>query len=382
MNNRNRSQYSDVKVVARLWLREHGCRYLHSDNVSDGDCHQWIEQLTDESIASGVVQRCQMGTQKNAYVISRRMPDPNNPERNVTNLWLFVDPRGQLTSSQLAHFAEVPWFASNQEEFELLIHRKLDELPSQMASQAASSGTPFSGKIRSAARTPTKIFAVLFLFAIGIIAVWWRPIGFVEQEPDIEVNVEPSPSIDQRWNEEYIRDGIETAIDDAELIEVSAHDLTDVELLNTFIELFRISDSELGLDASDGVNMDARRKSAPHPFLAFLDHFPRETPRADSDDNKTWPELCAALLIPLARSFGDASENRTPTGLPLEDANPREIIEWLRNQLNYEGFYRTWHAKELPNTTEDPFVKNWDSDDPANQWQRKVRAFLKKHYAH
>ena len=385
MSEWNQSKFADVKVVARLWLRDDGCRYLHTANVSDHESHAWIDQLTDESIAdsvaTGIVRRCQAGMQNEvAYLISKRTPDPNNPERNVTNLWLFVDPRRQLLSSQLNQFAKDPWFAASQEEFEFTMHHALRQLPSGTVSQSEYSVAPVWTKATMAIGMTTKILAVLTVAAVGIVAGWRWYIDTSDKGPINDPPNVRTPSIDPQWSAEIIRGQIVSAINDAEVIEGSAGDLDDQKLLKTFTELFRISDTELGLNATDRANMDARRKSEPpHPFLAFLDHFPREIPMIDSGENKTWPELCTATLIPLAKCFGDAIKAEAPTGFSLEDANPREIIQTLRNQLNYRDFYKTWHDIESPGDDEEPFV-DWGSNDPAYRWQRKVRDYIKKHY--
>jgi hypothetical protein len=372
--------YADVKVLARFWLRDVGCRIFRSANVSDKEQNAWIEQLfresNDDSVATGVVRRCQAGKQKHdAYLISKRTPDPNNTARCVTNFWLFVDPRGQLTSSQLIHFAKDPCFPASQEEFELAVHRILSQLPSGTVSQPECSVSPAGTKATSGIRMAIKTLAVLAVVAVGIVAVgivagWWWSFDTPDKHPVNDPSIVHPPSIDQRWDADEIRVEIKSAINNAGVIDGPIPNLNDQELLTTFIELFRVTDSELEIDASDRENMNARKKPESHPFLAFLAQFPGEIPKIESGQNKTWPELCAATLIPLAKGSGDA----------IEDANPREIIQILRNQLNYTDFYRRWHDKVTPTEEQEPFVESWDSNDPANQWQRKVRDYIKKHY--
>ena len=377
MNRSNAGQHRAVHVVARIWLLEHGCRYFHTAHVSADDSHAWLEQVSQDAVSFSGIHECRVGSTK-AYRVLIRVPDPNNAERNVTNVWLLVDPKNQLTLAHVQKFAEAPYFAAGSEEFEAWVHARLDQAAIPMG---FSSGSPATQKTlrRPVFRAMIGIgFISIALFALG----YWSWSGnSVEDASETEADTETLKTPDARWDNDDIRNEMRLALENANVVDGSARDLDDMQLLTKFVELFRIRDDELNLSEADLKAMDQRRTmNLPHPFLIFIDQFPKEIPQISLTEGASWSGRCSSALIPLANHFRNAVEGETSASRSVDDMNPREIIAELRRRLDYTSVYDTWQKTSPTSKKTDPFLLSWDSDDPALSWQSGVREFLKEHF--
>ena len=148
-----------------------------------------------------------------------------------------------------------------------------------------------------------------------------------------------------------------------------------MDILTAFVKLFHITDTQLNLTNIDRQAIEVRRQQKPpHPFIEFLDQFPHDNLVIPPSSSTTWPQLCQTQLLPLASHFRGAIEQENVAGLKLEEMNPQEIVQGLRNRLSYKDFYDSWR-KENRLAVEDPYVEKWQ--DPVNEvWQAKVRIFL------
>lgn len=380
-----KTTYESVKLIARIWMLEKGCSWIHSSNVTGEECRQWFDELPEhliESVEDSGVLACQIAYNQNAYLIKKRTPDPNFSNRKVNNLWIIVDPEERLTGSQVANFASHPVFASSQSEFESLSMKWLNQLRLHSIEPTTSAG---NSEKASAPVTLSQFLRRVLSFIAGlclIVFVPWNGLfrdtsdhensggetGFIESETD------------DRWGDEQIRVEIENAVQDAGgLVEYPTN---DEESLEAFVHLFRGYDAIPGLTAVDRQAIDSRKKiETPHPFLDFLAQFPDEEISVPTTLNQLQSRgaMYYAALEPLVRHFQESIEVDLD-GILISAAVPEELVRCLRNRLSYRDFYNLWHAQYSPSQEKDPLIEKWDSEDPANAWQSKLREHIKKHY--
>ncbi len=119
-----------LQVAARVWLPEKGCQHLHTSGISDAEAHALIEHfagqtppLSDERTSW---EPHSWRTYPTVYVIPQRRPDPNSPHRNVTNLWILLDPRRRLSDANVRRIAETSVTPNADSNFDSVIRDWID----------------------------------------------------------------------------------------------------------------------------------------------------------------------------------------------------------------------------------------------------------------
>lgn len=371
--------YSKLKVICRIWILEKGCVYFHSSNASATICQPWIDEVEPwiECDDDSNVTQFKGLKNQNAYLVTKRTPDPNNIGRKVNNLWIIIDPAKQLTTSQLDEFASEPLLADSQSEFERLTAEWLNKLQSNSCEPASSMRRPCE-------TTPSSNWNPLLILFL-IIALPCSFIFLEQDEPNGDncntTNTDGESEINLRWGDEEIRENIKNAVEAANVPVIPE---SDHELLKEFVQLFGRIETIPGITTDDRKYIDFRKEDkVPHPFIEFFNQFPPKDTITTPGTRDQFPSRAAqysSALLPLVEHFRDSIEDEL--GADLDFANPRELVNCLRNRLNYLYFYESFQQKHDDfMQVEDPFLNSWRNQDPANAWQSKLREHIQKHYA-
>lgn len=371
--------YNKLTVICRIWVLEQGCVYFHSSNASATICRRWIDEVENliECDDDSNVTPFKGLKKQNAYLVTKRTPDPNNIGRKVNNLWIIIDPEKQLTTSQLDEFASEPLLADSQSEFERLTAEWLNKLQSNSCEPASSMPRPCE-------TTPSSNWKPLLILFL-IIALPCLFIFLEQDEPNGDnyntTTTDGESEIDLRWSDEEIREIIRNAVEAAN---VPVTPENDHELLKEFVQLFGRIETIRGITPDDRKYIDVRKEDkVPHPFIEFFNQFPPKDTITTPGTREQFPSTAAqysSALLPLVEHFRDSIEEEF--GADLDLATPRELVTCLRGRLNYLDFYKSLQQKHDDNKqVEDPFLNRWRNHDPAYTWQSKLREHIKLHYA-
>ena len=372
---------SSVQVAARLWVTGQGCRYFHSESLSDQECHALLDELASAlSLPNEDAKQTDFGEvpgRKRAFFILQRVPDPNNSHRNVTNSWFLVDKAGRLTLSMLEAFAKNPILADTQAEFVDRLQttdftpnfispepndRSLTRDPESPASK--TSQRPLNLQIISGV-------AIILLTTAIMLAVLPRE-NSEDSEPEQVMRPGEQKTIDPRWASEALKSQLREAIGEGKAI-----DLEDEQLLQEFVKLFTFDSKSLNLSPSQSVDMQRQRTGdKPNPFAKFLLELPTPQEVSDGDSNEATPQQFRQRIKQLAEKIctGQNGDQVDLTGL-----NPEEIVRALRDRLDYLAYYKKWHGEFQPDQKQDPWLAQWIVDGDKS-WIPEACKFIKDNY--
>jgi hypothetical protein len=317
---------------------------------------------------------------QNASLVTKRTPDPNNRSRKVSNLWIIIDPAKQLTTSQLDEFASEPLLAHSQSEFERLTAEWLNKLQSNSCEPASSMRRP-DQTTPSSNWSQNLLLGLLFIIELTCLFIFLVP-----NEPNDDncdtTNTDVKSKIDSHWGDEEIRDIIRNVVEAANVHTVIPE--SDHELLKEFVQLFGRIETIPGITPDDVKRINSRIEGEdPHPFIEFFNQFPPKDTITTPGTREQFPSIAAqysSALLPLVEHFRDSIADELGSELYL--SNPRELVNCLRNRLNYLYFYESFQQKhDEYMQVEDPFLGIRRNQDPANAWQSKLREHIENHYA-
>jgi len=377
-----------VSVVARLWVTGKGCRYFHSANLSEQECRVLFDELASiQTVQSEDVTEPIFGQvrgRRNAFYVVQRVPDPNNPERNVTNSWYFLDKSGTLTLPMLATFAENPVIADTQSEFVNRL-KTTDFSPKPESSDSTESSTVEESGVSRPQRLHNRLKT---LGAIGILGTVLLTIFIyfistpsetpVAERPESE-SVGTSKFYDTRWVSEKVKEQMRgtVRVRSDSLGDREVNNLDGDELLQQFLNLFVFDVAMLNLSASEKRDMEQQLEATtPNPFAMFLLGLPDNQEKIDKRLEKSMAELYRDRLTQLASSLCFDQSGNTQG---LKSLNPEEIVIELRNRLDYREYYDTWHRQFQPNQKKDLWLDHWEVEGD-KAWLPRVREFIKKNY--
>ncbi|MEZ6128992.1 MAG: hypothetical protein R3C59_09935 [Planctomycetaceae bacterium] len=374
---------STVQVAARLWVAGQGCRYFHSENLSDQECHALLDELAaSQSPPNDDAKEADFGAvpgRKRAFFVLQRVPDPNNSHRKVTNSWFFLDKAGRLTLPMLEAFAKNPIFADTQAEF-------VDRLQTTDFTPNFISPPPDD---RSLARDPASvasttsqwslkpkrfsIVAIILIASVIMLLVLTRR-NAVDSDPDPITPVVEPQTFDSRWTSETLKTQMREAIGKGKPI-----DMEDEQLLQEFVNLFTFDAKSLNLNPSQTEDMQRQCTSdLPNPFAKFLLELP--TPKGGSvgDSNEAMPRQFRNQIMQLADTI-EIGADQDGDQVDLSSLNPEEIVRALRNRLDYRVYYEKWHNEFQPNQKQDPWLEQWRVDGDKS-WIPEARKFIRENY--
>jgi len=377
-----------VSVVARLWVTGKGCRYFHSANLSEQECRVLFDELASiQTVQSEDVTEPIFGQvrgRRNAFYVVQRVPDPNNPERNVTNSWYFLDKSGTLTLPMWATFAENPVIADTQSEFVNRL-KTTDFSPKPESSDSTESSTVEESGVSRPQRLHNRLKT---LGAIGILGTVLLTIFIyfistpsetpVAERPESE-SVGTSKFYDTRWVSEKVKEQMRETVRvrSDSLGDREVNNLDGDELLQQFLNLFVFDVAMLNLSASEKRDMEQQLEATtPNPFAMFLLGLPDNQEKIDKRLEKSMAELYRDRLTQLASSLCFDQSGNTQG---LKSLNPEEIVIELRNRLDYREYYDTWHRQFQPNQKKDLWLDHWEVEGD-KAWLPRVREFIKKNY--
>lgn len=369
---------SSVQVAARLWVTGQGCRYFHSESLSDHEFHALLDELAAaQSLPNEDAKQTDFGEvpgRKRAFFVLQRVPDPNNAHRNVTNSWSLVDKAGSLTLPMLEAFAKNPVLADTQAEF-------VDRLQTTDFTPNVISSEPND---RSSIRDPESPASNtsqwrLKLQSISVVAIMLAVLprqNTDDSEPEQLTPTGEPQTTDPRWASETLRSQLREAIGQDKAIDVG-----DEQLLQEFVNLFTFNTKSLNLSPSQSVDMERQRTSdIPNPFAKVLLELP--TPQEVSDGDFEWatPQQFRHRITQLAVKIKDKDcTDQNGDQVALTSLNPEEIVRALRNRLDYRAYYENWHDQYQPNQKQDPWLAQW-SVDGDKSWIPEARKFIKGNY--
>jgi len=316
---------------------------------------------------------------KRAFFVLRRVPDPNNSHRNVTNSWFFVDKAGRLTLPMLEAFAKNPVLADTQAEFVGRL-QTTDFTPNVISpdpkdpSLVCDPESPASKTSQLRLKLQSISVPTIILLATAIILAVLTRQNSGNSEPEPIPPIGEPQTIDSRWASETLKWQLREAIGPGKAI-----DLEDDQLLQEFVKLFSFDPKSLNLSHSQYVDMQCQSKSdKPNPFAKFLLELP--TPREVSDvDFKGTPAQQFRHRISQLASEVNVRTVQNGDMVDLTSLNPEEIVSALRNRLNYRSYYENWHHQFQPNQKQDPWLDQWEVDGD-KAWIPEVRKFIKDNY--
>jgi hypothetical protein len=381
---------SSVQIAARLWVSGKGCRYFHSENLSEKECLALFDELaasqmlSDEGSADPIFG--QVRGRMDAFFVVQRAPDPNNPERNVTNSWYFLDKTGALTLPMLETFASNPAIADTQSEF--VSRLKTTDFSPKTSSNDSNAPTTVREVETSGAHKWSerlKILRRIGILGLGLLTVFCiyvfsRPSETQYAEPPAsEAVLTRNTNNDARWVTEKVKEQLRETVrakhDSGWRGEVN--DLDGEELLQEFLDLFLFDIAKLGLSPGERQNMEQQLESkTPNPFAAFLLGLRDNQEVVDKSLDKSMNELYHAHLTQLASRL---CCDQSGSALDIKLLNPEEVITALRNRLDYRDYYEKWHSQFQPYQKKDTWLVHWDVEGDRS-WIPTVREWIKKNY--
>ena len=374
---------SSVQVAARLWVTGQGCRYFHSENLSDQECHAFLDELAAaQSLPNEDAKEADFGEvpgRKRAFFVRQRVPDPNNAHRSVTNSWFLVDKAGSLTLPILEAFAKNPVQAETQAEFvdRLTTTDFTPNVISPEPNEHSLNRDPESSALKTSQwrlkLQRISVVAVILLAAAIIFKVLPRPNTDNSEPQPIPPIGEPQP-IDSRWASERLKSQLREAIGQEKAI-----NLKDEQLLQEFVKLFTFDIKSLNLNPSQSDDMQRQRTShSPNPFAKFLLELPTPQEVSDGDAKEATPQQFRDRITELAVQIKVLTDQNGDQ-VDLTSLNPEEIVTALRNRLDYDAYYENWHDQFQPDQEQDPWLDNWDADGDKS-WIEAARKFIKDNY--
>ncbi len=376
---------SPHKILVRTWLPGKGCVHLRSTAMSQAEARDLLDAARDiigMAQESGRIEEVPLEKGR-AFVKARRSPDPDQPNRTAPGFVLvsIPDPEAFLRDAGAREFDELLRFVASQ---------ALDAVPP--AEQASDLGrrdwkvldlggpaAPSKSKARPPEWTRRLLGAMavsLFLAAsFGIFLHLRKTAPKADGAPPARTNLEDVDQERENWElaKQQIQDLLKEDWAVKLLGEITTEQASNHELVNRFTRLFKQPNLQDRLNGDSLKYYDLKHPHE-HPFVAFLNRFPKDMPVKFLNETEPSPTEAMNYLRTLGSEM-DAFE------IHLDLKNIEKLSQNVRRNLDYRIFFDHW----MRLTRSDKNINGlWDlgKEDKGRefQWLVPIRDLIKSCY--
>jgi hypothetical protein len=370
------------KLLARVWLPGPGCSHWRSSSMTEVEARNLIEAargVERRAQETGEIEEIPTEDCDLAFVVSRRSPDPRQPDRTSPGYLIILIPDKdaylrECVTDRLRAMV-LPGEAGAGKGWEFVdpgaapvevAPRRSKRLIAPRSPRASREGLP---------RVMCVLFLVVAAASLGFILGRLGSSGPRELAggPAVQQNELESEWVKVRWQiAELLQQPFAMRIlGHSGRASNAAGTTTDRQLLEDFARLFRRP--SLDLSAQDRRDYD-RLNESDHPFFAFLNRLPVDDLSLRSGD----APLSASEALDTVKRLSDD----TKRGLDLEldfDGTPA-IAQKIGLALNYENFFRNWSREHPSARFNDPLDRDGESK-LLTRWVAGVRKVIQP-YCH
>lgn len=369
---------SRLKLLVRAWLPERGCCHLRSPDLTDAEARGLLHSargVIEKAQESGVIEEV-TGTEDRVFVMARRTPDPDHPNRTVPGFVLasIPDPDAflhEVLTDRLRSVVE----ASGATGFEGWDFVDLGAQPREALSGWNREARP--SRWRGFLYDRRVIFA-----GIGTILIAAFYFAFARLKPERENSSTPRPVQtggpsklkEREWNRR--REQIDKVLKEPWAKRILDKTLPQKpgdqtikgdgrQILLEFAHLFLRP--ALDLKGKDGENYEQLMSEA-HPFKSFLSRLPESLPNLPVGDSDLSPAQAMGFLDDLKVKLSKLKLNR--------ELGEEEYGQAIKLALNYSLFYDRWSNINQSSDCVGLLDKGRE-DKPYYRWVGKVREVIR-----